>query len=245
MNLKMIYIYDGSFEGLCSAVFTAYNDTGAMIYSRFHDIPPLLERTIVRTDEKKSERLQNGIQNKLSRFILRDLYLIYLSDMPSGGTAALKYLRFCFKNGKGSRALRYIPEVKEALLLRDKVMTEVDKLRGLIRFDKAREGLYIARIEPDHNILPLIAHHFANRMRSHSFVIHDIRRGLAICSKNGSYVITELPEDFEFAINDDDFREMWKEYFDTMAIKERINPKLQRQHMPRRYWSHLTEMKKD
>ena len=38
------------------------------------------------------------------------------------------------------------------------------------------------------------------------------------------------------------FQQMWKEYFKSTTIKERINLKLQRQHMPRRYWRYLTEM---
>ena len=38
------------------------------------------------------------------------------------------------------------------------------------------------------------------------------------------------------------YQQMWKDYFKTMAIKQRINLKLQRQHMPVRYWKYLTEM---
>ena len=238
----MIYTFDGTFDGLCSAIFMAYKDPEAQIFSSESDAPPLLEQVKVLTDEKKSARLQNGIKSKLSHFILRDLYLIYLSDTPTCATVALKYIRFCFANGKGGRTLRFEPEVKNAMELRDKVMTEVDKIRGLLRFDKAADGLYVSRIEPDCNILPLIARHFANRMPSHSFVIHDIKRGVAICSKNGSWLITELPKYIKFDLSDDDFRKAWKDYFEVMAIKERINPKLQRQHMPKRYWCHLTEM---
>jgi probable DNA metabolism protein len=37
------------------------------------------------------------------------------------------------------------------------------------------------------------------------------------------------------------FQEMWKTYFKSIAIKERINPKLHKQNMPVRYWKHLTE----
>ncbi|MDD3778627.1 MAG: DUF4130 domain-containing protein, partial [Proteiniphilum sp.] len=37
------------------------------------------------------------------------------------------------------------------------------------------------------------------------------------------------------------FQELWKGYFKAMTIKERINPRLQRQHMPKRFWKYLTE----
>jgi len=37
------------------------------------------------------------------------------------------------------------------------------------------------------------------------------------------------------------FQELWKGYFNSMTIKERINPKLHRQNLPKRYWKYLTE----
>lgn len=37
------------------------------------------------------------------------------------------------------------------------------------------------------------------------------------------------------------FQDLWKNYFGALTIRERINPKLQRQHMPRRFWKFLTE----
>jgi probable DNA metabolism protein len=37
------------------------------------------------------------------------------------------------------------------------------------------------------------------------------------------------------------FQKLWKAYFKSLTIKERINPKLQRQHLPKRYWKYLTE----
>ena len=37
------------------------------------------------------------------------------------------------------------------------------------------------------------------------------------------------------------FQDLWKGYFKALTIKERINLKLQKQHMPRRFWKYLTE----
>ena len=37
------------------------------------------------------------------------------------------------------------------------------------------------------------------------------------------------------------YQELWKGYFKSMTIKERINLKLHRQHLPKRYWKYLTE----
>ena len=63
----------------------------------------------------------------------------------------------------------------------------------------------------------------------------------------------ETPEYLEFADPDtisrtiaenappDEFTRMWKSYYDTMAIKERLNPRLLRRCLPVRYWKHLPE----
>jgi hypothetical protein len=38
------------------------------------------------------------------------------------------------------------------------------------------------------------------------------------------------------------YRRMWKTFYDTVAIKERINPNLRRSHMPKKFWKNMTEM---
>ena len=37
-------------------------------------------------------------------------------------------------------------------------------------------------------------------------------------------------------------QELWRLFFDTLAIQARKNPCLQRQNMPKYTWQHLTEM---
>jgi len=41
--------------------------------------------------------------------------------------------------------------------------------------------------------------------------------------------------------SEEDIRVLWKQYFEVMAIKERVNPNLQRQFVPVRYRKHLPE----
>ena len=39
----------------------------------------------------------------------------------------------------------------------------------------------------------------------------------------------------------DIYTDLWKEFFETIAIKERENPRCQRTHMPLHYRKHVTE----
>ncbi len=238
----MVYIYDDSYEGFLTAIFDAFNDPDALIYSSRYPGPPMLDNCAVIADFTKSNRLRAGINAKLGKTILRDIYLLYLSDTDDHGIIALEYLRFCFHVGAHARSLRYEPVVKAALTLREKVTREWDRMLGLLRFDKTEKGIYVASFSPDHNVLPLIANHFARRMPSHSFIIHDTSRGIAMLSHKGVWVLTDLDPETEFDFSSDEFRTIWKDYWQTMAIEERLNPRLQQKYMPKRYWKNLTEM---
>jgi len=58
------------------------------------------------------------------------------------------------------------------------------------------------------------------------------------CLADGSSVLLRVSE------NEEDIRILWQQYFEVMAIKERVNPKLQRQFVPVRYRKHLPEFDK-
>ncbi len=238
----MTYVYDGTFEGMLSAIFEAYNDRYAVICREDSYIPPMLEYKELKTDSQKASRVQKGILKKLSPIYLHDIYYLYLSEAEEHATIALRYLRFSFSHGKGARSMLYETAVKDALTLRSKVLKEADRMLGLVRFEISAQGVYVSEIEPDHNILLLISRHFASRLPGQTFVIRDLRRGFAMCSHKGKWLISDIPSDYKFDFSGDEFRSIWKDYFKIMAIKERINPKLQRQYMPARYWAHLPEM---
>ena len=38
-----------------------------------------------------------------------------------------------------------------------------------------------------------------------------------------------------------EYRLLWKRFYDTIAIKERENPRLRMSNMPKRYWGTMTE----
>ena len=43
------------------------------------------------------------------------------------------------------------------------------------------------------------------------------------------------------ATRTDDMVRLWQDYYKSISIKERENPKLLRQNLPVRYWKHLPE----
>ena len=41
------------------------------------------------------------------------------------------------------------------------------------------------------------------------------------------------------------YRRLWKQYYNTIAVEGRYNPKCRMGHMPKRYWTDMTEFQDD
>ena len=57
----------------------------------------------------------------------------------------------------------------------------------------------------------------------------------------GTHLLTGKLDQQLMAEDEQLFQQLWRTYFKTIAIKERINPKLHRQNLPVRFWKYLTE----
>ncbi|HHY78438.1 MAG TPA: DUF4130 domain-containing protein, partial [Clostridiales bacterium] len=53
----------------------------------------------------------------------------------------------------------------------------------------------------------------------------------------------DIKKDLIFHEKEMFYQELWKRYFESITIKNRLNPKLQANFMPKRYWKYLVEMK--
>ena len=44
---------------------------------------------------------------------------------------------------------------------------------------------------------------------------------------------------------EEDYRRLWKTFYDTVAIQSRHNPRLRQSNLPKRYWHHMTELREE
>ena len=137
-------------------------------------------------------------------------------------------------------------------------------MKQFIRFQKAKDGTYLAVVAPDHNVLPLITDHFSDRFNDQPWLIYDAKRhygyyydgGTKVQGCGGTKPIRITFEDEaavpfslengklnEEILSSDDqlLQDLWRTYFKAICIKERMNPRKQLQDMPRRYWKYMTE----
>ncbi len=244
----LIYVYDDSFEGLLTAIHEAYY-TG-----RFPDRMQcrenmqyniLDEYVYIETDPQKSEKVYRSIRSKISGDALKHVYNVFLSDTADTGTIIYEYLRLGWKAGNKVDLYLTDDRVFKVHDISRRVEYETHKMLGFVRFQLLEGDVYYAPVRPDNNILELLAPHFAERLGDQNWIIHDVRRDTAALYNKSRWLIVdftleELPAD---AAVEAGYQTLWKEFFRTVAIPDRKNPKLQRQFMPRRYWDYLTETK--
>lgn len=240
------YIYDSSFEGLLTCIYDAYyrhENPDRIIPQEILQLDMLDENIHISTDTIKASRVYDSILNKISSDALDNVYYAYLSEVQCSGKIIYEYLKLGWKMGVKIDLFLSDDRVLNLHKISRKVGAERHRMLGLLRFSQCSDGIYYSQIEPDHNILQLIAPHFANRMADQNWIIHDIKRNMAAIYNMEEWILTdlELKDMPDMSLDENFYQSLWRQYFKSIAIKARLNPRLQVQHMPRRYWSHLAE----
>ncbi|AGC69270.1 hypothetical protein Cst_c23100 [Thermoclostridium stercorarium subsp. stercorarium DSM 8532] len=243
----MVYLFDGSFEGLLTCVFEAYSskERDVSIKNKATYIPSFLDEVKeIETDMGKFERVYLSIPKKISQRAQEIVYRAWLSEDENAPDLIYYFLRIGYK--MGGRVTDYLQDqrISKIIDLDRKVGREAHRFLGLLRFKEVTEGIFYAGYEPDYNITILIAPHFVRRLSMQSFIIHDRKRNISAVFDGSELVITDkVPQvGDEKTVEEDEYAALWKAFFKSIAIKERRNPRAQMRFMPKKYWKNLTEM---
>jgi probable DNA metabolism protein len=251
-----IYIFDGSFNGILTAIFESYErkHREVKLVTRQYYIPDVFnEALLISSDSEKAKRVWAGLQTKASKSAIVDFYQAFLSEDAFTFQQLFDYALYLFNNPKGHFTNYGNDYVLGITQMSQKVHREKHRMEAFVRFQKSSSSLYYATINPDFNVLPLIVPHFTNRYADQTWVIYDERRKYGVFRDlDGSIheVTFELkpptsPEQSLTTVTIDEKEELyatlWKDYFHSTNIVERRNMKLHIQHVPKRYWRYLTE----
>ncbi|MDR1603275.1 MAG: TIGR03915 family putative DNA repair protein [Gracilibacteraceae bacterium] len=238
------YLYDETFDGLLTCIFAHYyEEKAAGIYPERLYQPSLLHGArAVAADRERAGRVYAALEQKAARYVLRKIYYTFLSAVPGKENIILAYTVLAFRLGPRLTACRTRPEVLALETASDRVDTERERFLGFVRFRDMGRFLYAA-IAPDHNILPLLADHFTDRLAGEYFMIHDTGRDTALVWDKRDPSLVPFRQTGNWRPNEDErlCQSLWREYFEHIAISERRNTRLQGQFVPRRYRAHLTE----
>ncbi|WGK65500.1 TIGR03915 family putative DNA repair protein [Croceiramulus getboli] len=237
--------YDGSFEGFLTGVFLTFAQKLEVVAFQTDRAPQgglFSQLYSIDADPVKAERVWKG----LSAFAKAQyhVYRSFLSEIKGNEIYLLRYIQYIFESGT---AVDYGHEASlRATQISKMVGREKHRMEAFIRFELTTDGIYYAMIEPDFNVLPLIAPHFKDRYADQPWIIHDLKRGYALYydEQTVSPVTLDPPEtDGKEAFEEEEtqYKALWHDYFRSTNIKARVNKKLHIQHVPRRYWKYLSE----
>lgn len=251
----IIYTYDGTFEGFLTSVFDCYSrkDFPMDICSRVGEQKYFFtDRHDVTTHSKKAERVWKGIQNKLSGRNNQLVFYTFLSEEPGVEMRIYRFLRRLFSTQFNIETDYGDSDVLSLTQISQKVKKEAMRMMQFVRFQHTRDGLYFCGIEPRYDVIPLVVDHFQKRFADQKWLLYDLKRNYGVLygkdkveeveisrknfnSMTGQAKVDILEEGEEF------YQKLWRSYFTHINIKERKNLRLQRQHMPRRFWKYLPE----
>ena len=253
----IIYSFDGTMDGLLTAVFEAFSlhEEPEQLLKEGDALPLFCDYNYqVTTDEEKARRVWTGLEKRLSREAMKLISVSWLSELSELSTPLFQYVCKVFRQGDISRNFAD-PDVLTVTNIARRVLHEQLRMKQFIRFQKAKDGTYLAVVAPDHNVLPLITDHFSDRFNDQPWLIYDARRHYGF-HYDGQQVIRITFEDegavpFDLTngklqtdvLSSDDqlLQDLWRTYFKAICIKERMNPRKQLKDMPRRYWKYMTE----
>jgi len=127
---------------------------------------------------------------------------------------------------------------------------EVHHFREFIRFTEIRRRVYVSVIEPKSHVVIPLGEVFSDRMPSEHFMIVDmIHKEAVIHPADSSCFLRKLTNEeldviLETEKAGDEYTDLWKVFFDSIAIKERINPRCQTNLFPKWMRRHAVEFMK-
>lgn len=249
-------LYDGSFEGLLTAVFETYEYKWKELHIRKEGITvPLLftETKTVVTDEEKAKRVWKKLFDLIGAKGIQTVWAAWLSEKETIEDTILGVIRYAIDSKQNILSDFAHPDVLQLQQTAKSVGREKHRMEAFVRFQLTKDGIYFSVIDPDFNVLPLILPHFRDRYADQCWFIFDSRRkyGIYYNLKEAQFV-DFVPNSLispngvspdAFGDGEDLFQKLWNDYFKSTNIQGRKNTKLHIQHVPKRYWKYLVEKK--
>lgn len=249
---SLILQCEDSLEGILTAIFEAFVEKNRMekhhdgdisiAIGENHNLSLFARQIEVQTDLDKAQKTLLSIQRKISFLAYKKVLSALCHYDTERGNAVLGFLIKGFP--MGARVIEDMADsyVMRVLELARKVDNESHLFCGFVRFFDLGKFLY-AEIEPKCHVLPQIMEHFADRYPNEHYVIYDKKRKVALIhlAFGDSFFVSGDEWNIDLNQHEDYFERLWSQYFKTIAIEERYNPRCQNNLIPKWYRKHMVE----
>ena len=158
----IIYLYDGTFDGLYTAIFESYErkenlfdiTTTALSYGFLDTIRN------IKTDEEKANRVKKKLNFLLKHESKVAIDYAFRSNDENKEIIIYNYIKKILKVNVDITDNYADPNMYALVKLYEKVRKERHLFLGFTRFSLTEYGVYYAKIAPDNNIADLLLPHF-------------------------------------------------------------------------------------
>lgn len=239
-----IYVYDGSFSGLLVLIKYLFQNSIFPLNIKSTDYNFSLFDSPINLNLTNNDDIIMEFIKKTNVYFFNTCFNIYLSNDNNKEIVLYKFFLCFIKYGNNTFYMRKFDSINKALKIDQYVRRENHKFKGFVRFKELKNGILYAEISPENNIIFILAKHFKQRLKKEKWIIKDVKRNI-VCYYDGHlnfYDGNTLNISLDLNINENEYVDMWKSFYDTIGIKERKNERCRMNFMPKKYWKYIVEM---
>lgn len=254
--MKRIYVCNDEVTGLFSAIYDAWRAVvvkGALecgIRFRGQISQELFcEYSEVRESEKKAAAVEKLILRNLGWYSYKMIYHAALAADDYKGDAILGAMLAAREIPDSRRIMDHLGNewVEKVFELSRRVGDEAHQWLGFLRFLELKNGVMYAEFKPKNRVVTCVAPHFADRFPMENWMIYDRTHQECAVHEAGKQWVLVSGDGLEeektklYSERERDFQELWRQFTDSIAIRERENPECQLGHLPLWYRKNMTE----
>lgn len=253
-SMIRVFQCEDTLTGILTGVYDAWDSQLGHDHVRLgtasnENLELFCEYVQVKPDIEKAEKVLRTIRRRLGEEAYE--MIGYASSYPDDQKADAIYrmivLGLHLPDGRDISRMLTHPDVRRVFELRRKAWHIAHRYMGFVRFREMADGVLLSQIDPESDVLALIAPHFADRLQSERWVIYDRRRKkAAVHGGKGAWVILEDVEEERFlgkreSEREEEFVSLWKTFHRAIGIASRTNQTLQSSFLPKKFRPFMTE----
>lgn len=247
--MKTVYVCKDSFENILCAVYDAWleREEVRLVMEGERNLELFCIYIEEETDEEKALKVSRSIKNQISDEVWSLAYKASLSCDPDRADKIFRFLKLAFRYGPKITDQMALPEVFDIFAVCRFVDNETHLITQFTRFSQMEGGILAGRIGPKNDITVLAAPYFADRLPEENWILYDEKHRKAAVHRGGAgwILVREDSDEWEKRLgkhtDEEEYRDLWRVFHESISIKERENPVCQRGHLPLRYRPYMTE----
>lgn len=261
-----VFVCEDSLDGILTGVYDAWDFKIKQKLSSHEDIhltssepdnyQLFCEYYPVTVNEDKAAKVSHTLRQKLGADFFYTIVNAALAQEPpkkkamDKADAIYQTVVYALHAPAGAKVLNYlgVPFIQRVFELSRATGAEAHNLSGFLRFEELENGVLFAKIHPKNNALPYLAEHFTDRFPQENFMIYDENRQISAVHRAGKNFMlvdaSDLNQDILNHLSEKEleYQKLCLTFFENIAIAARINPKLQAQNIPKRFWKDTIEL---